>query len=215
MSTVTHVAIDPNEAYFRATVAKQGSGAYHGFTDAELLRKTRHDPEAFVGFYARHFRPVLAYFWTRTRDRDMSADLTAETFAGALIGADRYDPAKGTPQQWLYGIANNQLKAMWRSQRVSLRARRRLEVATPATPDSGWEEIEGIEAGIDRDRLATALARVPAKSREAVRLRIIEQLDYGEIARRMGCARSSARSLVFRGLRRLSDEFDAPSGSKP
>ena len=196
-------------------MAKQGSGAYDGYSDAELLGEARRDPEAFVVFYVRNFRPVLSYFWSRTRDREVTADLAAETFAGALIGLHRYDSAKGTPQQWLYGIAHNQLRAMWRSHRVSLRGRHRLEILTPAMPDSGWEEIEAIEAEIDSDRLAAALARVPAKSREAVRLRIIEQLDYGDIASRMGCTRGSARSLVFRGLRRLSDEFDAPSAGEP
>ena len=47
-----------------------------------------------------------------------------------------------------------------------------------------------------------------------MRLRIIEQLDYGEIARWMGCTRGRARSLVFGGLRRLSHEFDAPSSGE-
>lgn len=196
-------------------MVNQGSGAYDGFSDAELLGNVRNDPEAFAVFYVRNFRPVLSYFWSRTRDREVSADLAAETFAGALIGVDRYDSARGTPQQWLFGIANNQLRKMWRSHRVSLRARRRLEILTPTTPDSGWEEIEAIEARIDSDRLAVALNRVPAKSREAVRLRFIERLDYGEVARRMGCTRGSARSLVFRGLRRLGDEFDAPSDGEP
>lgn len=70
-------------------------------------------------------------------------------------------------------------------------------IITPTTPESGWEAIEAIDAEIDKDRLAAALSRVPAKSREAVRLRIIEQIDYGEIARKMGCTHGSARSLVF------------------
>jgi RNA polymerase sigma-70 factor (ECF subfamily) len=184
-------------------------------SDAELLVEARQDPEAFTLFYRRNFRPVLSYFRSRTLDREVASELTAETFAVALAGVERYDPARGMPQQWLYGIAANQLRQLWRSRRVSSRARRRLEIETPAAADRGWEEFEAVDARLDGERITAALSRVPAKSREAVRLRVIEQLDYGEIARRMGCKRGTARSLVFRGLRRLSDEFDRPSGCGP
>lgn len=184
-------------------------------SDVELLAAASRDPEAFGVFYANNFRPLLAFFWSRTRDRDVASDLTAETFAAALAGVSRYDPAKGTPRQWLYGIANNLLKRLWRTRRVSSTARRKLQIQTPPTAMTGWDEIEAADARLDADRLAgdrlaDALGRVPPKSREAVRLRIIEQLEYGEIAHRIGCKPGAARGLVFRGLRRLRDEFEAP-----
>ena len=177
--------------------------------DTDLLARAGQDPESFGVFYTRNVRALLAYFWSRTLDRETASDLTAETFAAALASLERYDPAKGTPRQWLYGIANNQLKRLWRSNRVSSQMRRKLELETPAIATTGWEAIEAADARLDAHRLARALARVPAKSREAVRLRIMEQLDYAEIAGRIGCKPASARGLVFKGLRRLRDEFDA------
>jgi RNA polymerase sigma-70 factor (ECF subfamily) len=45
------------------------------------------DPEAFVGFYRRYLGAVLGFFLRRTGDPELTADLTAETFAAALIGA--------------------------------------------------------------------------------------------------------------------------------
>lgn len=191
---------------------RSGSGQRQGDqrSDIELLASASRDPEAFGVFYANHVRSILAFFWSRTRDRDVASDLTAETFAAALAGVSRYDPAKGTPRQWLYGIANNLLKRLWRTRRVSSNARRKLQIQTPPTAMTGWEQIEPADTRLDADRLAGALARVPPKSREAVRLRIVEQLEYGEIAHRIGCKPSAARGLVFRGLRRLRDEFEAP-----
>ena len=132
----------------------------------------------------------------------------------ALANVERFDPAKGSAQQWLYGIANNQLKRMWRWHRVSSAARHRLQVQTPSTAAAGWEEIAAADARLDADRLARALDRVAPRSREAVRLRIIEQLDYTDIAQQMGCEPGSARSLVMRGLRRLREEFDAPPSQR-
>ncbi len=192
--------------------ARPGSGRWPGDqgSEIELLAAASRDPEAFGVFYANNVRPLLAFFWSRTLDRDVASDLTAETFAAALAGVSRYDPAKGTPRQWLYGIANNLLKRLWRTRRVSSTARRKLQIQTPPTAMAGWDEIEAADARLDADRLSGALGRVPPKSREAVRLRIVEQLEYGEIAHRIGCKPGAARGLVFRGLRRLRDEFEAP-----
>ncbi len=153
---------------------------------------------------------MINYFWARTRDRDVTSDLVAETFAAALESVERYDPMKGNPRQWLHGIANRKLKKLWRSNRVSTRARRRLELQTPSTAATGWEEVEAAEARLDATRLHEALARVPARGREAVSLRVIEQLDYRVIAERLGCEPRAARDPVFRGLRRLKEEFDDP-----
>ncbi len=91
--------------------------------DAELLAATRLDPEAFSVFYNRHFDNIITYFWRRIRDRDVAADLTAETFAAALEPLHRFDPDKGNPSQWLYGIAANLLKKFWRTRSASDRAR--------------------------------------------------------------------------------------------
>lgn len=180
-------------------------------SDAELLAATRLEPEAFGVFYHRNFDNVIGYFWRRTRDRDAAADLTAETFAAALDSLDRFDPARGNPSQWLFGIAANLLKKFWRRRQASTRARQRLALATPSIPTTGWEDIEAANARLDGPRLAAALEQLSARNREAVRLRVIDQLDYAEIGERLACKPGAARVRVLRGLRRLQVEFDRPA----
>src|SRR5215211_237330 len=61
-------------------------------SDDELL--TSRELGSFAVFYRRHVEGVLAFFARRTRDAELAADLTAETFAGAppaRDGADRAD----------------------------------------------------------------------------------------------------------------------------
>lgn len=176
--------------------------------DSELLIAARSDASSFGIFYDRHVDALLRYFWRRTQDREVSAELTAETFAAALSGLGRYDPAKGNGSQWLYGIAKNQLKKFWRRNRAADRARMRMRVDMPRIGEVGWQEIEAVDARLDRDRLLEALERTPRRNREAVRLRVIEQLDYRQIAERLGCEPGAARVRVLRGLRRLQVEFD-------
>lgn len=181
-------------------------------SDPALLAAAANDPEAFGAFYHRHFITILHYFWSRTRDRAAASDLAAETFAAALQGIERYDPGRGTPSQWLYGIAGNQLKKFWRRNQASERARTRLQIQTPPVATTGWEEIEAADARLDAARITAALGRLPASYRDAVRLRVVEQQGYDEIGHQLACTPGAARVRVLRGLRRLAVEFDAGQG---
>jgi hypothetical protein len=73
-------------------------------TDEQLLAAVdAGEPEAFGAFYRRHVTALLGYFLRRTRDAELAADLTAETFAAALDGLRRFDPRRGPAVAWLYG----------------------------------------------------------------------------------------------------------------
>ena len=65
-------------------------------SDDDLLAATRAEPEAFAVFYRRHVQALLAYFARRTRDAELAADLTAETFAAALERRAPPPPREGT-----------------------------------------------------------------------------------------------------------------------
>ena len=69
-------------------------------TDEELLAS--HDTEAFGMFYDRHARTLLGYFQRRTGDPQVAADLTAETFASAIVAQERYVPTGAPALAWLY-----------------------------------------------------------------------------------------------------------------
>jgi RNA polymerase sigma-70 factor (ECF subfamily) len=78
--------------------------------DEELLEATaRGEADAFAMFYRRHARPMTGFFVRRTGDAEIAADLVAETFAAALEGCGRYEPARAPAGAWLYGIAHHEL----------------------------------------------------------------------------------------------------------
>jgi RNA polymerase sigma-70 factor (ECF subfamily) len=55
-----------------------------------------------------------------------------------------------------------------------------------------------------RGAIEEALLTLREDQREALRLRVIEELPYDEVARRLACTEQSARQRVSRGLRRLA-----------
>jgi RNA polymerase sigma-70 factor (ECF subfamily) len=183
----------------------QGRGAVQGMgmspvsddaPDETLLAATRTEPAAFGAFYRRHEDRVLGYFLARVGDPEVAADLTAETFAAALVSAHRFRPRKKKPAAaWLFGIARNQLAMSRRQGRVEARARRRLGMAPVVLTD------EAIERITELDRTALALVEdLPGDQREAVRARVIDERDYPEIAKDLRCSEAVVRKRVSRGL---------------
>ena len=63
------------------------------------------DPEAFALFYRRRVQAVIGYFMRRTRDPDVAADLTSETFASTLVARRRYRSGGAPATAWLFTIA--------------------------------------------------------------------------------------------------------------
>jgi RNA polymerase sigma factor (sigma-70 family) len=174
-------------------------------TDGELLRAADHDPHAFRLLYERWAKALLAYCYRRTFDAEASLDLVAETFAIAYQKRHRYRDRGRPVGAWLYGIAARELAAYQRRQRVELRACRRLAVTVPPLDDASLERIEElVDAAQWRAALGEALARLTAAERDAVRLRVIEQLDYPTVAARLRCSEQAARARVHRGLARLA-----------
>lgn len=173
-------------------------------SDDDLLQSTPHEPEAFALFYRRHAAPLAAYFLRRTRNPEVAADLTAETFAAALDGCRRFDPAKGPAVGWLYGIARRLLAHATLRGHVEDRARRKLGMEPLLLTD---EALERVEALATADATARALHdlmdELPADQREAVHARVLEERDYAEIAVAASLSEATVRQRVSRGLARL------------
>ena len=120
---------------------------------------TLDDATGFTAFYREHVRELTGFFLHRTGDPELAMDLTAETFAGALAGRRRFDPRKGTPSMWLYGIARHKLARALERGRVEDRARRRLGMAPLVLDDEAIERIEACREG----RAVELLAELPGR----------------------------------------------------
>ena len=171
--------------------------------DAELLREARRDPDAFREFYERHALRLRAWLRRATASTEVANDLTAETFAQALVSLKRF---RGSDDEqaaaWLYGIARNLLSQYWRQQRVETSARERLHM--PVRDYGGYDEaVELADAQGLAPALAEALAALSEHERQALDLRVVEGLRFDEVADRLAVASPAARMRVTRALRAL------------
>jgi len=170
-------------------------------SDARLLAEAERDPAAFGELYRRHVRRVHA--WHARRLAWAAADLTAETFARAWIGRAGFrDEHCGWALPWLLGIAHNVLRESVRREAVESRARERLGLSTDLADEDGYAAVE--ERLSPRWALSAAFEALPDHERDAVELRVVEELSYAEVARRLEIRPAAARLRVSRALRRLA-----------
>jgi RNA polymerase sigma factor (sigma-70 family) len=168
--------------------------------DERLLQTTTRAPEAFDVFYRRHEAAVLGYFMRRSRNPELTADLTAETFAAALIGVKRFNERDGSALAWLFGIARHRWLRSIERGRVEDRARRKLGMPPLVLDDDLLDRISAM--GGDQ-RVADLLAHLPGEQATAIEERIIDERSYAEIATRVGCSEAVIRKRVSRGLNTL------------
>jgi RNA polymerase sigma factor (sigma-70 family) len=163
-------------------------------------------PNAFIALYERDAEAVLMFFTRRTLDVEVALDLTAETFAQAWRGwpGVRVDSAEEV-QGWLFTIAQRQLGRYLRRGRVERRALNHFGFSVPMLADDEIADIErAADLGATRSALGAELQKLSENQRFALQLRIVEELSYREVARRLGTSEQTARARVSRGLRALA-----------
>ena len=158
--------------------------------------------------YEDHRDDLLAYLARRTADPEVALDLLAETFAQAIASQKKFR-AGGDPVGWLYGIAKKQLALYYRRGRIEQKALKRLDIERhPPSPEVVAEIAH--RAGLEqlRGELQAAMAVLSPSTRDAVRLRVVDELSYGDLADRLGISEGAARARVSRGLSALAGALD-------
>ena len=176
-------------------------------TDAQILAAAQTDAHAFRELYERYAERIHRFQLGRTRDQDAALELTAETFAQAWLSRARFeDLADGSAAPWLYAIARHVLVSSVRRNQLEQTARDRLgllaELDRPqvvSEPSETW--LEGLDE---------ALLELSPHERDAVRLRIVDELSYAEVGHVAGTTAGAARVRVHRGLAALRQRLLNP-----
>jgi RNA polymerase sigma-70 factor, ECF subfamily len=158
---------------------------------------TATDTETFAALYERTFPRVYAYVASLLRDRSAAEDVTAQAFERAFRKARRYDPDKGGPRAWLFGIARNAALDEIRKRK----RRARLE----SEPDDVWSPgpDEQAELVMRRAEVRAALASLDPRDRDLVLLKFAGGLSNGEIARVLAISESNVGSRLHRAVEKL------------
>jgi len=121
-------------------------------------------------------------------------DLTQMTIERALRAKAQWQPGTRL-DSWLYTIMRN----LW-IDTVRVRGRKeRVEAPAEDATTIGHDPRDGIEAGIDLQRVMAAMERLPDEQREVVALILIEGFGYREAAELLGLPIGTVSSRLVRG----------------
>jgi len=168
-------------------------------SDGELLRALRRDPQVVGAIYDRYALRLVRYLERAGASADASFDATQETFARIVVGQRRVRLADdGTLWPWLAVTGRNLVRD--RQRRGVVDGRARLRLGLTVADDETSEAAARADAHTLRPRLRLALRRLSPEQRAAVTARVIDELDYSEIAGRTGASEQTVRQRVSRGL---------------
>ena len=179
-------------------------------SSAQALRRSRREPEAFARFYEEHVESLLAYVMRRVWDVDVALDLTAESFAQSYLSRRRFrGSTEAEAAGWLYGIARRQLALYFRRSAVEKRALQRLGLQAPRFTEEEESRLRELAEPDDlRAAVRLELERLSAAQREALQLRVVDELPYADVADSLGISQQAARARVARGLKALAAALD-------
>jgi RNA polymerase sigma-70 factor (ECF subfamily) len=161
---------------------------------------------AFSEIFRRHYGLVWRVCRRYVRNDEAARDLAQDSFFRAFRAIARFESTRESSlRSWLAQIAANTSKNELRR-----RSRRPRIADEPVDQDLAADPLD-ISAVLDEQEAAAALhralARLPARHREALQLADLDELPYGEIAQRLEISLSGVKMRVVRARTALAQEM--------
>ncbi|HEX6311222.1 MAG TPA: sigma-70 family RNA polymerase sigma factor [Acidimicrobiia bacterium] len=169
--------------------------------DALLAGLATGDPEAAAAFVRRFQRRVYGLALTIVGEARAAEDVAQEAFLRAWRHAGAYDPLRGTVVTWLLTITRNLAIDAVRVRRPVTLDPDTILGFDPASAERLPDELAALRD--DADRLAAALARLPAEQRRALVLAGLLGRTAREVSEHEGIPLGTAKTRIRTGLIRL------------
>jgi RNA polymerase sigma-70 factor, ECF subfamily len=168
---------------------------------AEAKDAPRAGDIAFERLYRSSRDDVYAYVASLLRDEAAAEEITAAAFERAYRKRNRFDPERGEPRAWLFGIARN-------AALDELRRRGRQTELTAEPVDLETFGSEGSEHSERRLAVSAALERLEPHERELIALKFFAGLANAEIAQVLGLSESNVGTKLHRAMTKLREACD-------
>lgn len=151
--------------------------------------------------YKAHSQTVFGYLLSLTHDREVSEELTQETFYQAIKSADQFDGSCKV-STWLCAIAKNSLMSYRRKHPVHDTLDIVTDVFGNETP-----ELQTLKR-INHMDLLRKLHHLDGDMREVMYLRLFGDLSFREIGDILSKSENWARVTYYRGKEKLKREME-------
>ncbi|MEK6756385.1 MAG: sigma-70 family RNA polymerase sigma factor [Bacteroidota bacterium] len=177
--------------------------------DAALIKRALvGDQKAYKKLRVKYHEPIYNLIYRMIRNKDEVEDLTQEAFIKAFTSLSSFNDEFAF-STWLYKIAtNNCIDYIRRKKLQTFSIDKPVESKesdfTYELPDSTYEPDQEL---IDRQRkklLDDAINSLPAKYRQVIHLRHVEEKEYQEIAAILRLPLGTVKAHIFRAREMLN-----------
>ena len=173
--------------------------------DELMVRGAAGDEAAFRTLVERWERPVFAFLERMVASREDAQDLAQEAFVRMCRQAGRYR-AEGRFRSWLFRIAGNLARSQLRRRKIVRWIRFEPGLHDAPAPDADRAD-RSLESAESRSAVRKSLAKLPARQREALVLKMYEGMSYREIAHAMDVSLPAVESLLQRAMATLRRDW--------
>jgi RNA polymerase sigma-70 factor (ECF subfamily) len=163
----------------------------------------RGDREAFKALFLAMAPRIKAFLVRRTVEAP--DEFTQEVMLTVWRKAALFDPARGTGEAWIFGIARNAC--------IDAARRRRGAPLVDLDPFMDGEPVRAdveLEAAQEGRRVREAMNTLSAEQLEVVRLSFFDDEPHSAIAARLNLPLGTVKSRLRLALKRLRDLLDDP-----
>jgi len=160
------------------------------------------DRSAAAELVDKHYEQIYVYMRRLGHDRQVSEDLTQETFLQAWHHIGQLRDGKAL-NGWLYRIAGNVSRLYWRKRQ----GKEPTSVERIDLPQSRGAEHEKVSRNEELGQLKMAVARLPWKFRQTIVLHYMEHLTIAQAAEAAGVRQGTFKSRLNRALEILRKQI--------
>jgi RNA polymerase sigma-70 factor (ECF subfamily) len=157
-------------------------------------------------FLDREIPLLYGMFMKRWPNPSLAEELVQKTVFDAVRGCGSYDPSRGSPEEWIFGIARNniRLETRKRASRPTVNGDISSYLEAIDTRPLPNEVLERKETSVI---VRSALSRLESKEQAILRAKYIEGLPARDIAQRMSITEKAVHSLLYRARTSLRQEL--------
>ena len=183
-------------------------------TDDKLLRlMLAGDEEALTTLYRRRQGSVYRFALQMSGSPALAEDVTQEVFMVLMRDGGNFDPARGSLNSFLLGVARNHVLRRLERDRfyVPMDGDSENEAAasgfSATSPFMGDGPLDNVSRTEMIESVRKAVLSLPARYREVVVLCDLQEISYAEAAGVLGCAVGTVRSRLHRGRALLIEKL--------
>jgi len=170
--------------------------------EEDLIEEARITPQVFARIVDRYYDLILNYIYKRTLDRDLSFDLTQQTFLKAFLNLEKFRKNREIPySHYLLKLATNEVNMYLRKRKETL----------GIDPDI-WARFSSFEKDSEenetRELIYRALEKLSPRHQSVIFLRYFQELSPREVARVLGVSEVACRVITHRALQKLKKEIE-------